>query len=170
MGGSASACSAVASSDVGRAERVVLEAIVGLAVDTLAEVTAASLTLVGKAAPVSTVTSDPRLRHVVECQFAEGRGPFMRAAGISHPVSIDDLRGAVDRSPPAAWRECALAEGFQAWLCVLVPVPEDRVAALDLFADKPTSWTGEVTAAVERLAEHAGEAIALARRQDLGPG
>lgn len=110
--------------------------------------------------PATVATSDPRAGEVDERQYDAGVGPCLQALATGEPVEVEDQ--ATDERWPA-YREQALRLGLRCSLSLPLQFDGRTLGALNIYGfDRPQSFGGSERRRVERFAEQATTAIALA--------
>ena len=110
-----------------------------------------SVTLLTGDDPVTAVTTGQLALDLDEVQYSRGHGPCLRAASVSEPVGIEDMR-----SDPR-WPDfgaAALAHGCLSSLSLPLPLHEAVSGALNIYARSPRNFDGASREFARRFASY----------------
>jgi len=138
-----------------------LEAISELAVDVVPGCTAATVMVIREGAPVTVASGNSRARQIDEAQYRNGEGPYLQATHTRRAIRLDDISAVPVRE---VWARIAQKAGFRATMAVPILSSADIAAVMSLYACHGTDWSSESLSIAETVADHAGNAIAIACR------
>jgi GAF domain-containing protein len=138
----------------------VLTRVAELAIRTLPDVAAASVTLVESDRAFTVAFTGSLALELDETQYQEGYGPCLEVAQSSGTVTVPDM--AAETRWPVFARE-ALAVGVRCSLSVALPLQEALVGALNVYATEPAVFDQDAIEVARTFAGYAAVAIANAR-------
>ena len=116
----------------------------------------ASILLMVKDRPTTVVTTGDLATRLDEVQFSKGAGPCMHAATSGELTEIPDTR---IETRWADYSRRAAEEGNLSSLSVPLPIDEDMVGALNIYAREPRAFDEESRAEALRFGPYAGVAL-----------
>lgn len=141
----------------------VLARVAELAVQTVTGVVSASVTLLTKARPATVAYAGDLAMILDEAQYAHGHGPCMDAATGGETMEIADARSET-RWP--SYVRLALGQGSLSSLSVPLPIQEDSLAALNLYAMEANAFSEDDRTAARSFAAYAAVAVTNAQSYD----
>lgn len=118
-----------------------------------------SVTIVRAQRPTTVAATGPAALALDEAQYATGRGPCVDAAQAGQLVLVEDV-SVDDRWP--AFAVAARREGMTSSLSVALPVQQDVVGGLNIYADRLGVFDAQALETVRTFAAYAAVAVANA--------
>jgi GAF domain-containing protein len=116
----------------------------------------ASILVMVKDRPTTAVSTGDLATRLDETQYAEGYGPCLHAATTGELTEIPDTR---IETRWAEYSKRAAEEGNLSSLSVPLPIDEDMVGALNIYARRPHAFDEESRAEALRFGPYAGVAL-----------
>lgn len=128
-------------------------------VEQLENATDASVSLIASGAPTTYGSTGSLPSAADERQYAAGRGPCLDAAQGNQAVVVDDMESD-DRWPEVL--AGMAAEGVRSSMSIPLPVQDETIGALNIYARTSHAFTPEMLAVGRQLAAYAAVAVANA--------
>ena len=119
----------------------------------------ASVTLVRSGKPVTYGATSTLPTSADERQYAAGRGPCLDAALGNQPLIVEDTR--TDDRWPEVLAGMA-SDGIRSAMSIPLPVQDESIGALNIYARAPHAFTESMLAVGQRLASYAAVVVANA--------
>jgi GAF domain/ANTAR domain len=120
------------------------------------------VTVIAQGQPASFVAAGQPFEAIDEVQYADGEGPGLEAIRTRSLVMCEDL-ASTEQWP--VWSRHARQHGVHAVLSYPFDVDGPMLGALNLYADRPTSFADETPIIAMLLAEHASVLLGVRLRQ-----
>ena len=140
----------------GQSLDVLLKRVVDLSKDVMPGEPEASILVMVKDRPTTAVSTGDLATRLDETQYAEGYGPCLHAATTGELTEIPDTR---IETRWAEYSKRAAEEGNLSSLSVPLPIDEDMVGALNIYARRPHAFDEESRAEALRFGPYAGVAL-----------
>jgi GAF domain-containing protein len=140
----------------GQSLDALLRQVVDLSKDVMPGQPEASIFVMVKDRPTTVVSTGDLATRLDETQYAEGHGPCMHAATSGELTEIPDTR---IETRWADYSRRAAEEGNLSSLSVPLPIDDDMVGALNIYARVPHAFDEESRAEAVRFGPYAGVAL-----------
>ncbi|MBJ7451288.1 MAG: GAF and ANTAR domain-containing protein [Blastococcus sp.] len=140
----------------GQSLDALLEQVVDLSKDVMPGEPEASILVMVKDRPTTVVSTGDLATRLDETQYAKGYGPCMHAASTGELTEIPDTR---IETRWADYSRRAAEEGNLSSLSVPLPIDEDKVGALNIYAREPHAFDDQSRAEAVRFGPYAGVAL-----------
>ena len=141
----------------------VLAQVAGLAKRTIPAAGEVSVTLVGAGGAHTAAFTGELALSLDECQYKQGQGPCLTAAGANVTVAIADMT-AEARWPE--WARHALDAGAHSSLSIGLPLHDSVTGALNIYATKPEAFDDDAITLAQTFGGYAAVAMANAHLYD----
>ena len=141
----------------------VLAQVAGLAKRTIPAAGEVSVTLVGAGGAHTAAFTGELALSLDECQYKQGQGPCLTAAGANVTVAIADM-AAEARWPD--WARRAVDAGAHSSLSIGLPLHDSVTGALNIYATKPQAFDDDAITLAQTFGGYAAVAMANAHLYD----
>ncbi|MEU4420589.1 GAF and ANTAR domain-containing protein [Actinoplanes sp. NPDC024001] len=122
-----------------------------------------SVTLVREGRPRTVANTGDAALWIDKWQYENGRGPCLEAAADHRTLCVDDVSG--ERRWPG-WHDQAGAVGVRSTISVGLPIQENVVGALNIYATEVQAFDADAIVLAETFAGYAAVALANAHLYD----